>query len=105
MQLAARDRARVLTVQAAARLLADAADHRALGALAAACGVGHDPAPLAADARRALGLPVELRRVHVARGDGALRSLLAEVPRGAKARDVVTRTAARLASRTPQLSW
>ena len=43
--------------------------------------------------------------MHVARGDGALRALLAELPAGPGARELVARTAARLAARAPQLSW
>ena len=95
----------MLTIHAAARLLADAADSRSLLAIAVACGVGDDPAPLDTDARRALGLPPELGRVQVARGPGTLRALVTELPRGAAVREVATRVAARLAARTPQLGW
>lgn len=95
----------MLSTHAAARLLADAGDHRALAAIAAACGLDGDPAPLDADARHALGLPRALRRVHVVPGAGTLRALVVELAAGAPARELVARTAARLAARTPQLSW
>ncbi|HKG92382.1 MAG TPA: N-6 DNA methylase [Gemmatimonadaceae bacterium] len=96
----------MLRLRSAAALLQAAATADALAPLLAEVGFPAPPLPLDADARRALGLPDELREVRVARGPGALRALACEVDCGRRPlRECVARAAGRLAARAPQLLW
>ncbi|HEX2780366.1 MAG TPA: N-6 DNA methylase [Gemmatimonadaceae bacterium] len=95
----------MLTLRAAAALLAAAPGIDALRDIARIAGCDGDPAPLAPDARDALGLPESLLDARVCGGPGALRALLLRCPRDASPRAVVAQTATRLAARTPQLLW
>ena len=96
----------MLTARAAAALLAAAATVDSLAPLVATLGFD-PPLPLDGATRTALGVPDTAADVRLARGGGALRALLLELPPtgGAALRDAVARTAARLAARTPHLLW
>lgn len=59
--------------------------------------------PLSSDAIDLLGLPETLRNIHIACGDGALRALVFETDN--EERDALTRTAAAISSRAPQLKF
>ena len=76
-----------------------------LVAIATIAGCDGPPAPLALDARAALGLPDSLRDVSVCPGPGAVRALVLRCEATAPTRETVLRIATRLASRTPQLRW
>ena len=96
------------TLRAAAALLARADSADALVPVAAAIGCDGAPLSLGAEATAALRLPPELRDARVARGPGALRALLATVDTSGAAlplREVVSRTASRLAAKAPHLLW
>jgi hypothetical protein len=62
-------------------------------------------AALDAAARRALQLDPSVRRAHVATGAGTLRALLVETALAGSPREAAVRTAARLATNSPQLLW
>ena len=95
----------MLTLRAASHLLATADSLDALANLVATLGCEEAPAPLDAATRAALGIPDDVRDVRIARGPGTLRALLIEVSATATLREVLTRLAARLASRAPHLLW
>lgn len=100
----------MLTARAAAALLANASSVDALAPLTAALGFAPPSAPLDAPTRAALGVPEAASLVRVARGPGALRALLLDLPTpppplGTALRDAVARAATRLASRSPHLLW
>lgn len=94
----------MLTLDAAAHLLLPPRDAVGLTPLAAALGFG-EPAPFDEVARDALGLASGDATCLVARGPGALRALLVELPPDRPLRDAVRALAARLTSRTPHLLW
>ncbi|HET7456443.1 MAG TPA: DNA methyltransferase [Gemmatimonadaceae bacterium] len=103
----------MLTARAAATLLADAADSGATAPLLDALGFA-PPTPLDAAARASLGVPPACDRALVARGSGALRALVIDLPpapggpaaaNGHAVRESVARLATRLATRTPHLCW
>ena len=88
----------------AAGLLAGARNFRALTPLLAPLGFG-GALPLDADARRALGLDRAIRRGSIANGTGTLRALLVEAAADAPLRETVSRAAAQITARSPQLLW
>jgi hypothetical protein len=92
-------------MRAAATLLGAPAGIEALRAIAAVAGCDGPSAPLALDARDALGFPAGFTEVRVCPGPGALRGLLLRCDANTPLRDAVMRIAARLSSRTPQLRW
>lgn len=92
------------TLRSHAELLARADGADGLGPLAALLGFGA-LSELDARARSALGIPDELRTARIARGQGALRLLVVEMPAGAPPREALATLAARLAARAPQLLW
>jgi len=92
-------------MRSAAALLAAPPGLDALHAIASAAGCDGPSAPLAADARHALGLPDDLLDARVCPGPGALRALLLRAPRGTPPRETTARVATKLAARTPQLLW
>ncbi|CAN5694293.1 hypothetical protein BH23GEM1_BH23GEM1_08670 [soil metagenome] len=55
--------------------------------------------------RDALGIPPEITHVRICRGPGSARALLLDVAAATALRDALTRTAARLSARAPQLLW
>ncbi|HVT40520.1 MAG TPA: N-6 DNA methylase [Gemmatimonadaceae bacterium] len=63
------------------------------------------PLPLDVESRRALGLGAPIRHASVAQGHGTLRALVAELRADAVVHEDVSRAAARLASRSPELLW
>jgi hypothetical protein len=85
-------------------LLASADSIAGLAALARALGFG-EPAPVDAATRQALGIPGELREVHVAEGAGATRALMAIAGESRGAREPAHRLATRLSARAPHLLW
>lgn len=105
------------TLKAAARLLASATSLETLEPIVSALGFAESRA-LDEETRAALGL-TPYARTAVSRGNGSLRALLVEIPCGsalrtgagmsppspAAVRDIVSRIAQRLATRTPQLLW
>ncbi|HEX6058703.1 MAG TPA: DNA methyltransferase [Gemmatimonadaceae bacterium] len=95
---------RVLTMRAAAALLADGS-RDGIAALAGALGFDAPPLPLDAAARAALGLDGDAADARVVRGPGALRALLVEAESGRPLRDRVRRIAVRLSSRAPHHLW
>ena len=92
-------------MKAAAALLASPPGTPSLHAIAAAAGCASEPGALARAACDALGLPPALDTVSVCAGPGALRALLVRGRDATPARELVTRIASRLATRTPQLLW
>jgi hypothetical protein len=94
----------VRTIRAAAQLLADAATLDTLEPIAAATGCAGAISPLDTSLLRELGLE-KVSAARMADGPGALRVLLAEVDDRAELRELLTRLAARLSSRTPHILW
>ena len=92
-------------MRSAAALLAAPPGLDALHAIARVAGCDGPSAPLALDARAALGLPEELLDARVCPGPGALRAILLRAPRDVTPREATARVATKLAARTPQLLW
>ena len=88
----------------AAALLASARTFSSLTPLLEPLGFG-DATPLDAEGRRALGLDRTVRRAAVASGTGTLRALLLETAADAPLRETVSRAAAHVTARAPQLLW
>lgn len=88
----------------AAALLAAAHTFPALAPLLPPLGFG-TAIPLDAAARRELGLDRAVRRGSIANGSGTLRALLLESVADAPLRDTVSRAAAHVTARSPQLLW
>ncbi|MBA3559234.1 MAG: N-6 DNA methylase [Gemmatimonadaceae bacterium] len=95
----------MLSLQAAATLLASPTRAPELAAIAAAIGCGGEPLPLDAAVRKALAFAPEGGDLLVARGPGTLRALLVQLPGDAPVRDSVAALASRLHARSPQLLW
>jgi len=94
----------VRTIRAAAQLLADAATVDDLLPIARALGC----AGSVRDVDRHLRADINLEGTSIARiveGPGALRALLLQIDSGASFRDLLARTATRLASRAPHVLW
>lgn len=92
------------TLRAAAQLLADAATLDALGSIASAIGCAGNIGPLDAALLREIGIDAR-SSARIADGPGALRALLISFEGREPLRDLLTRTAARLRSRTPHILW
>lgn len=92
------------SLRSAATLLRDASTLDALAPVLATLGFPDPPRPLDPAAHHALGAP-PLGEIRVARGPGALRTLLVAVDQTAPIRDTVARLATRLTRRTPDLLW
>ena len=96
------------TIRSATALLAGAHTPDGLGALARALGFGAD-APLDAEARDALGIPVTFSGAACAAGGGALRALLlthdGSARGGESLRGSVHRLATRMSSRATHALW
>lgn len=88
----------------AAALLASARTFSSLVPLLEPLGFG-DATPLDAEGRRALGLDSAIRRAAIASGTGTLRALLLETAADAPLRETVSRAAAHVTARAPQLLW
>jgi hypothetical protein len=95
----------VLTIPAAARLLAAADRADALIPIARACGIAGPPLALDAAGRRALGLPGHVRRALVAEGRGVLRALCVELPPGTLDADTLSRLVLTVQRRAPFGLW
>ena len=95
----------VASLHAAAELLASADSRTGLAAIARAIGCDGDPATLAVDTQRALGLDDAVLDAGVATGPGALRALLLTVRDDAPIREVLPRFASRLAARAAHALW
>ena len=92
-------------MRTAAALLASPPGLQSLHAIAATAGCITPPELLSRSSRDALGIPCELSSVAVSAGAGALRALMVAGADATPPREHVTRIAARLARRTPQLLW
>ena len=88
----------------AAALLAGTHSFRELTSLLPPLGFG-TALPLDADARRGIGLDRAIRRASIANGSGTLRALLLEAAPDAPLRETVSRAAAQVTARSPQLLW
>ena len=95
----------MLTLHAAASLLAAANSLDAAAPLAAAIGCGGDPASLDADTMRALGIGREVDDARIAAGPGALRALLVSISDRVPLRQRLPRLAAHVSSRAPHVLW
>jgi hypothetical protein len=95
----------VLTLRAAAEQLASVRSIDDLAPLAALFGCTGAPASFDDDTRAALGLGAAVLDARIARGPGALRALLVETRRDAPLKDLLSRMAPRLQSRTAHLLW
>jgi hypothetical protein len=94
----------VRTLRAAAQLLANADSLDALAGVASAIGYNGSSSHIDEALSRELGLEPACAAC-IAEGAGALRALLIELDGRAPLREVLTRTAAHLASRTPHVLW
>jgi hypothetical protein len=94
----------VRTIRAAAQLLADAADIGALLPIARAAGCTGPAVPIDDELSETLGLD-GVCESQLVDGGGALRALLIELEGRDALRERLTRTAARLAVRTPHVLW
>ena len=94
----------MLSLRTAADLLTAAATIDHLAPLARAIGCAGAPLPLDRDARMALGLS-DASDVRVIAGEGSLRALLLEWPRGTSLRERIGAASVRLTSRAPHLLW
>jgi hypothetical protein len=95
----------VRTLRQAAELLSAAPQPDGLLALAIALGFDPIAHQLDEPARARLGIPLDLRDVHLARGRGALRALLIAAPGDTPLRPLLAAVAASLASRTTHVLW
>ncbi len=95
----------MLTLRAAAALLAAADSVAALAALVAPLGVTGPPRALDAARRRVIGAGSRLRDAHVAAGPGEVRALLGRVREGPPLRDQLPRLCARLQTHAPHIFW
>jgi hypothetical protein len=95
----------VLTLTAAARLLAAADSAAALHLVARHCGFAGDPLPLDAAGRRALGLPASIRVATVSAGVGVLRALCVECAPGTLRSDSLGALALAVQRASPFASW
>ncbi len=95
----------MLSLRAIADELAAADSLIALGALARRLGFTSDALPLDRASLDALGIGDEIARARIAAGPGVLRALIVSLADGAPVRERVSRIAARLSSRAPQLLW
>ncbi|MEP6691627.1 MAG: DNA methyltransferase [Gemmatimonadaceae bacterium] len=93
------------SLREAALLLSAADSLDSLGTIAAALGFGSDALPLDRDAWIALGIEEELAEARIASGGGALRALIVRLAPHGQPRDQLSRIAARLSARAPQLLW
>lgn len=95
----------MLSLRRAAELLAGASALEPLAAIARELGF-HGPArDLDILTRQAIGVPAEVSQARICRGPGSTRALLLDIAAGAQFKEVLARTAARLAARSPQLLW
>jgi Eco57I restriction-modification methylase len=94
----------VRTLHAAAQLLTGADSLDTLSAIARAIGCDGIVSRLEGSLASELGLEPGCK-ARIAEGAGALRALLMEIEGTPPVRDVLTRTAAHLASRTPHILW
>lgn len=92
------------TLHAAAQLLADADALDTLVPIASAAGCGGHVVPLDEALRRDIGIDVA-RDARIADGPGAVRALLIELDGRATMRELLLRSADRLAARTPHVLW
>ena len=97
-------RARVRTLRAAARLLADAATIESLTPIAAAIGCAAHPLPLDDSLLCEIGLD-SAKQARIIEGPGALRALLLELDERTSLADQMRRAAHRLAQHTPHVLW
>jgi len=95
----------VLTIKAAAAALAQGSTTDGLTSIAAVLGFGTPPLPLDERTRESLGVSQRVLDARIARGRGALRALLVELPKGSVVRTEIALLASRLASRSPHLLW
>ncbi|HEY4129706.1 MAG TPA: N-6 DNA methylase, partial [Gemmatimonadaceae bacterium] len=95
----------MLTLRAAASLLARADSLANLAPIAAAIGCVELPAPLDSNSIRALGIDSAIETAHIAAGPGALRTLMLEVCAGFGLRELLPRLASRLSTRAPHVLW
>ena len=95
----------MLSLHAAAALLASPTRAPELAAIAGAIGCSGEPLPLDSAVRQALALDSEGGDLLVARGPGTLRALLVDLPADATVRDSVAALANRLHARSPHLLW
>lgn len=98
----------MLTLRAAATLLATATTPDALTGLIAVLGFTGPAHPLDDDGCRAIGLDPARGTARIARGVGLHRALVVALtaePSGTGVRETVTRVAAGLARRSPHLEW
>ena len=93
------------SLRAAAGLLAAADTTTGLAAIARSIGCDGDPAPLARDAQRGLGLDDAVVDASVALGAGSLRALLLTMRDDVSMREVLPRIANRLATRASHVLW
>ncbi len=94
----------MLSLSRARALLSAASSLDRLAAIARELGLAGPARDLDPTTRSALGIPAEARRVQIVRGPGCTRALLLDTG-SAPLKDALTRTAAHLASRAPQLLW
>ena len=92
------------SLRESASLLSRARSLRELAPIAGSLGFG-ELSELDAASRHALGLPDGVRRARIGAGAGALRAIMIETIPDAAFRETVARTAARVASHSPQLLW
>lgn len=94
----------MLSLSRARALLSAASSLEQLTALARELGFTGAARDLDPSTRSALGIPGEVSRVQICRGPGCTRALLLDTG-SLPLKDALTRTAAHLASRAPQLLW
>ena len=93
------------TLDRSTELLAGAIGINGLTGIARELGFTAAPHPHDDMALAALGLPSIVDAAHVARGAGALRALLLELPRRCDSREILIAVTAGLARQTAQLLW
>ena len=92
------------SLRAAAHLLLNASSLDGITHIAAMAGCSGQTSPLGEAVLREMGI-TSVGTVRIAEGPGALRALLVEVSGRASLRELLTRVAARLCSRTPHVLW
>jgi len=95
----------VRSLTSASALLASLGDPTNLDGLLTELGFTAPALPLDALAKERLALPLSVTHAAVARGQGRLRALVITLDADANAKETLSRIAARLSTRVPQLLW
>jgi len=95
----------VRTLRSAAILLANTTSVESTGPLLAELGFSDELVRLDDETRQRLGISSEIDSAHMSLGPGAMRALVADATGSTAVREIISRLAGRLSSRTPHILW